>query len=532
MYPYQPLRGSSRALMPNSRPAGPVDQSDVATLTVRVRSRGNVADLENMVHEQSTKRLGDRIYLTRAELVDRFGARPEDLDAVEAVAQEHDLIVTRRDRARRAVTLRGRLKNLLEAFPADVRIYHHASGPYRGRRGEIKMPQHLDGIVTGIFGYDTRPRHRSPHRLVGRASAAASRSNGVVATEFARRYKFPTEFQGTELDGSGQTIAVVELGGGFRKSDLSVFCKEAGLPVPSVTSVSVDGASNDPTTAASDDGEVMLDLEVACAVAPGARLVVYFAPNNGDQGFIHAFGAAIHDSERRPDVISVSWGGPEHSSDQQGLAAFHELFAEAAALGITICAASGDHGTADDTIDRWDGKIHVDHPACDDLILGCGGTQIENGVDVAWNDGTNLADGGWASGGGISTIFDVPPYQAGSSLPISLDTGKGGRGVPDISMSATNYLTRVDGMEGMSGGTSAVAPLMAGLVARLNQAKKKNVGFLNPFLYANAGKGAVDDVSIGSNAIAGSVQGYSAAIGWDACTGLGTPNGEAILRNL
>ena len=104
--------------------------------------------------------------------------------------------------------------------------------------------------------------------------------------------------------------------------------------------------------------------------------------------------------------------------------------------------------------------------------------------------------------------------------------------MPDIAMSATDYFTRVHGTEGASGGTSAVAPLMASLIALLNQAKKKNVGFLNPFLYENAAKGAVKDITVGTNGIKSTVKGYKAQPGWDACTGLGTPDGTKILNAL
>jgi kumamolisin len=129
-------------------------------------------------------------------------------------------------------------------------------------------------------------------------------------------------------------------------------------------------------------------------------------------------------------------------------------------------------------------------------------------------------------------VFDaVPAYQAHANLPVSIDNEKVGRGVPDIAMSATNYFTRVDNSEGASGGTSAVAPLMAALVALLNQAKKKNVGFLNPFLYANAAT-VMHDVTSGTNAIRNTLKGYDARPGWDACTGLGTPDGTTILNNL
>ncbi len=318
--------------------------------------------------------------------------------------------------------------------------------------------------------------------------------------------------------------------------DLQVFFKEIGVDLPQVSSVSVDHAGNSPSTVDSD-GEVVLDIEVAGAVAQKAKLVVYFAPNNGDQGFLHAISAAIHDTQRKPSVISISWGGPEMSNDTQGIRAFHSLFVQAAAAGITICVASGDHGTADQDFQQWDGVIHIDHPSSDDLVLSCGGTQITDSRDVVWNDGTAFGPGqpgggGWASGGGISTLLPVPAYQTGANLRSSLVTGKTGRGVPDIAMSAVNYFTRVDGAEGPSGGTSAVAPLMAALVARLNQAKKKNAGFLNPFLYGAVAKGVVRDVTEGTNAIKNTINGYDAGPGWDACTGLGTPDGTVILNNL
>jgi kumamolisin len=263
---------------------------------------------------------------------------------------------------------------------------------------------------------------------------------------------------------------------------------------------------------------------------------VYFAPNT-DKGFLDAISAAVHDAERRPSVISISWGSSESASDQQGVDAYHEVFAAAAAMGITVCAASGDHGVADQDSAHWDHQIHVDHPACDDLVLGCGGTQIDKGKDVVWNDGTPFdvtrpGGGGWASGGGISTLFAVPPYQTEANHTDSIVTGKPGRGVPDVAMSATNYFTRVDHMEGPSGGTSAVAPLMAALVARLNQAKESRVGFMNPFLYAHVGKGVTKDVTVGTNGIKNTVKGYDAGAGWDPCTGLGTPDGGTILQLL
>lgn len=533
---YAPLPGSERTLLPNSRPAGSIDPLQMASLTIRVRAAGPAKALEKTVQDVYAEPIEKRRYLTRAELADRHGALPEDLDAIEAFVTKHNLVVAHRDQAGRALIVTGRLGDLLNAFHANVHMYSHASGAYRGRQGEILIPRQFDGIITGIFGFDTRPKHRRPlaQRSVGLSGPGGA--NGVAATDFAKRYEFPTAFDGHKLDGSGQCIAIIELGGGFSHSDLQIFFHEIDGPLPAVAAVSVDHVHNKPSDPSGADGEVMLDIEVAGAVAPKARFAVYFGPNQGN-GFFDAVNAAVHDDQRKPSVVSISWGGPEDSIEPQAVTAFHELFMEAAALGVTICVAAGDHGVADLDGAHWDGHIHVDHPACDDYVLACGGTQIDaKGDDVVWNDGTPFNTspngGGWSGGGGISTVIPVPAYQQGVALPKSLSTGKPGRGVPDIAMSATNYFTRVQGQEGASGGTSAVAPLMASLVALLNQAGGKNVGFLNPFLYAHASAGLFRDVTQGDNGIRNTVGGYSAGPGWDACTGLGTPRGAAFLSAL
>jgi kumamolisin len=546
MNAYIALPGSRRNLLPHSRSAGPVDLSTPASLTVHVRSVGDLEALKKEVYSESLKPLKDRTYLSREDYDRQYGASVEDLNLVEKFAQKHNLFVAGRHAGSRSIVLKGKLGNLLDAFPTDLHMYHHSSGTYRGRRGEIHIPKELDGVLTGVFGFDTRPKHRAPHLHKSMAQREDPQIEGMTPVDFAKRYGFPEKFNGVKLDGSGQTIAIIELGGGYRSSDLNAYFQKVGVSAPSVVSVAIDNAGNDPSTQDSADGEVMMDIEIAGAVAPNARIVVYFAPGQGDQGFLDAISAAIFDKERKPGVISISWGIPEDDLDDQALDSYHELFLAAARIGITVCVATGDHGVACLSADQWDGKIHVSHPSSDDLVLACGGTQIdERDREVVWNDGTPFdkmvrGGDGWASTGGISPYFRVPLYQQGLKLPQSLAvasdwTGpedKSGRGLPDIAMSATNYFTRVDGLETTAGGTSAVAPLMSALVALLNQAKQKNVGFLNPFLYANADKDIFQDVAEGNNGIAGTVEGYSSKTGWDACTGLGVPRGTSILNRL
>jgi kumamolisin len=147
--------------------------------------------------------------------------------------------------------------------------------------------------------------------------------------------------------------------------------------------------------------------------------------------------------------------------------------------------------------------------------------------EVVWNDGT---DGG-ATGGGVSDHFPLPNYQESAGVPPSANAGgRVGRGLPDVAADAdpaTGYTVRIDGQNTVVGGTSAVAPLWAGLIALLNQALGKPVGFLNPTLYAlSSSSGVFRDITSGNNGA------YSAGRGWDACSGLGVADGTKLLTAL
>ena len=326
-------------------------------------------------------------------------------------------------------------------------------------------------------------------------------------------------------DGSGQTIGIIELGGGFVDADLDTYFKSIGVPRPSVTAVQVDGGSNTPAgNPNSADGEVMLDIEVAGAVASGAKLVVYFTPNT-DAGFLDAITTAIHDSENNPSVISISWGSAEVNWTQQATASFDDAFQAAAALGVTICVASGDNGSADGVAPSGTRTAHVDFPASSPHALACGGTQLTASGTAITDEVVWQGD----SGGGVSDVFGLPDYQSNAHVPASANgDGRIGRGVPDVAGDAdpnTGYQVRVDGTDTVIGGTSAVAPLWAGLIALLNEQLGQRVGFLNPILYGHL-SGDCNDITSGSNGA------YQAGPGWDPCTGLGSPNGGALLKGL
>jgi kumamolisin len=355
---------------------------------------------------------------------------------------------------------------------------------------------------------------------------------GFTPPQLARLYEFP------HGDGAGECIGIIELGGGFRVADIRKYFLDLGLPPPLLHTVRVDGARNRPSTVDSADSEVLLDIEVAAGIAPRARIAVYFAPNT-EKGFLDAITTAIHDTYNKPSVISISWGNPEKSWSRQAMTSYDQAFQTAAALGVTVCCASGDAGSGDENPDQLatlgtapDGRAHVDFPASSPSVLGCGGTRlIASGAGIAsettWGEDPLRS----ATGGGVSDFFAVPAYQASTAIPPSVNVGgRHGRGVPDVAGVAdpgTGYRIRVDGEEFVMGGTSAVAPLWAGLVALLNQQIGHPVGFLNPLLYgALSASGCLRDVTQGGNG------GYSAGKGWDPCTGWGSPNGVKLLQAL
>jgi kumamolisin len=467
------------------------------------------------------------------ELHAKHGADAADMAQVERFALRFDLHVLSSDLGRRRLVLRGTGAQFNGAFGVEIVEWTEGGRLCRSCREAVKIPTELQGVVQGIFGFDNRPVAKS--HLRRKPVPKTPTFAGYTGNQVASFYNFPTG-----VDGTGETIGIIELGGGFKAADIATYFQEIGVPAPSVTAVPVDGGTNAPTTPDSADGEVLLDIEVAGAVAPGAKIVVYFAAGATDQDFLNAISAAVHDSVNNPSVISISWGGPESASDASFQTQFDEILQSAAALGITVTVASGDSGAADEPPTSWDGKVHVDFPASSPHALGCGGTAIQVSgsaitAESIWNeDVTSRTDTSFgASGGGISEVFPVPSFQAGLKLPPNASTGGTGRGVPDVAGDGdpeTGYRVRVDGQEFPVGGTSAVAPLWAALVALLNQKLGKRVGFLNSLLYAHPE--CLVPVTVGGNQVGPNHIGYVAGPGWNACAGLGRPDGAKILAML
>ena len=435
-----------------------------------------------------------RPHLTRDQLARQYGADPDDVAAVQRLLADAGVRVSSVDPVSRLLRVHG---------PADV----------------LRGLAH-DALVA-VLGLDPRPVAEPRHRVARPEAVSVS----YTPLQLATAYDMP------DADGAGQTIAIIELGGGFGPADLDAYFGGLGLTPPSVTAVSVDGAANvagqDPSGA---DGEVLLDIEVAGAIAPAATLLVYFAPNT-DAGFLDAVAQAAH-ATPTPTAMSISWGQSEDQWSAQAREAMDAAFADAGLLGVTIFAAAGDSGSSDS---QPQGAPHCDFPASSPHVLGCGGTALHLAPDgtiadeVVWNDG----GAGGSTGGGVSDAFPLPDWQANAGVPPRTGSGAAGRGVPDVAAVAdpqTGYQVFVDGQPLVIGGTSAVAPLWAGLTARLAQLLGRPLGHLAPTLYATAAPdvaaGGLRDITSGSNGA------YSAAAGWDPCTGLGVPSGADLLARL
>lgn len=549
---YIALPGSERAPAPGAYLVGPVDPSETVSVTIRLRQRPGAGNPQDAVDALGMTPPSQRTYMTPEEFAARYGADPADVEKIAEFAREHHLSVESTDLGQRTITLTGPASAMMSAFRVELMQYNSPQGTYRGRIGPVQIPRDLHPIIEGVFGLDNR-RQARPHVIMPARAAqlraitglGADTEHAAHATRVATRtsflppqvgefYNFPPQ-----VTGAGQTIGIIEFGGGYSDRDLETYFQAINLPMPKISTVTVDGQQNEPGKDPDADGEVLLDIQVASALAPGAEIVVYFAPFT-DKGWIDIISAAVHDTRHRPSVLSISWGYSEGHDiwTQQTIKNVNQAFQAAALMGMTICCASGDDGSEDQITD---GHAHVDFPASSPYVLACGGTTLEvsgNKLvrETVWNNGPQ-AHGGGATGGGISALNAMPAWQHGI-VPPSVNPGHHtGRGVPDVASNAdgnSGYTILVDGQEldGV-GGTSAAAPLWAALIARANQHLGKPVGYLTPLLYTHLGAaGVLNDITEGNNDPTGRVGGYHAASGWDACTGWGSPHGAHLIEAL
>lgn len=501
------VSGSECPAMPGAHSIGPTDPHQLIEISIYLRHRQPLPGIDNI-----------RTSLEPGTFASRFGADPAHIDLIRQFAQEHRLhVLDRGDEIhRRMVTVAGTAGVLEEAFGVELNEYQFENGTFRGHEGPVQIPEEIASAVQGVFGLDNRPqsqphfRYRSRHstRFGNRASNLSTTPNQI-----AKLYEFPSD-----ATGEGQRIGIIELGGGFRPADIHDYFQRMQIAEPNVKVISVDHAQNRPSSPESADAVVATDIELAGAVAPGAEMVVYFAPNTA-RGCVNAMSRAVHDELNCPTVIFCSWGSAERNWTRQAMETIDQMAQEAALLGITVVAAAGGNGSSGGT---HDGRDHTDFPASSPYVLACGATRLmsaDNVVrEVAWNDGPQ----GGSTGGGYSEVFERPAWQSN----VNMQTG---RGVPDLALNGapeTGYDILVDGEWEVIGGTSAVVPMCAGLTVLLNNKLNTRLGCFSPLLYAANPATCFRTVDAGANAA------FTASKGWNPVTGLGSPIGVDLQQAL
>ena len=371
------LPGSERSARSGSRVVGAPDPNEHIRISVLLRPRKTLQNPAS-AKEMTATSPHQRKYMTREQFAADYGANPGDIAKIEAFAHQHNLTIVEASAPRRTVVFSGTIAALSAAFGVSLANYEHPDGAFRGRTGPIYIPADLAGIVQGVFGFDNRPQAR-PHFRTHKPKQPKhpTQPTSYTPLQVAQLYNFPTG-----VNGAGECIGILEFGGGYTTSDLNTYFQQLGISAPSVTAMSVDGVTNRPAPGKdSPDTEVMLDIEVSGAVAPGASIVVYFSTFT-EQGWVDAITTAVHDSVHKPSVISISWGFAEGQSiwSTQAITAVNEAFQAAATMGVTVCCAAGDDGSRDQVDD---GLAHCDFPASSAFVLACGGTTLHS-------SGTNI----------------------------------------------------------------------------------------------------------------------------------------------
>jgi kumamolisin len=576
---WSPIAGSAVRHLAGVERAAAVDARKHLRVTVVLRPRNELAHRAATALPPS-RRAHHALHpaalhaLTRTELADLYDPGEDRFELVRAFARAHDLKVVEVSRARHDVVLEGSVRALNRAFGVTLHHFSHEHGRYRAYEGSIQVPQELADVVEGILGLDDVPVHR-PRTGAGVARLA------LTPAQLANHYGFPA------VDASAQRIALVQFSGGFHNDDLKAYADLMGLRLPVITEVPVEGADghsgqNAPLSpdrtraiaAAWKEGtsftelhtkfgadlatfmatmEVTMDLQLAVALGGGAAVDVYFAPQGKDgwrRVLYAAIGEPVGSTDAKhppvPTVLSVSWGDSESAFGPMALRVVNDTLVAVERKGVLVCCSSGDRGASNEfpSPSGSNGSaVNVNFPASSPVVLACGGTSL-----LPAHGASDLEERAWretmlglpmASGGGMSGFFARPAHQSAiDATPLpgtwradGTAPGFVGRWVPDVAANASfesGAAVVVGGEELSAGGTSAATPLCAALLTRVSAAVGHSLAGLAPWLY-EGGRTTCTDITKGTDDVsAGPASFYRAASGWDACTGLGAPNGRLL----
>lgn len=565
---------SVRSVLPGNRhplalavnDAGPVDDAlrlDRLILVLRTDSR-QASALDALLADRDNP--GSPRFRQRMEPMDfqrNFGVAQGDIDAVTAWLQAHGFTVDEIPVGGRSIVFSGTVAQVRAAFRTPMRFYRHGGERHIANAGDPEIPAALAPVVAGVVSlHDFHSRPLNVHQAVGPEYSNGS-THYLAPGDFATIYNLKPLYA-RSIDGSGRSIAIlgrsnVVLG------DIQQFRSAMNLQANPLVVV-VNGS--DPGLVSGDQGESDLDLEWAGAVAPGATVKFITSKTTGTTDGID-LSAQYAVSNNVADVISLSYGQCEASMGTAAVTHFHNLWQQAVAQGMTVVVSSGDSGAAGCDSASASAATHgrgVNGLCSSPYSVCVGGTQFadtaspgtywsaaNNGdlssalsyiPEVVWNEsGSNGGSGLWASGGGASSRFSKPSWQAISGVPAD-----GKRDVPDVSLTAAThdgYLVYSSDNASQTqtlyafGGTSASAPAFAGILALAGQAVGYRLGSANPTLYglairqAAGGNGYFHTITAGNNSVPG-VTGYAASTGspyYNLATGLGSVDGNVLVSH-
>jgi subtilase family serine protease len=441
-------------------------------------------------------------YVTPDQFAARFGPTAATVSQLTSYLSSQGLKVTNIAKGNLVVDASGTAAQVEKAFGTRLSTYKQGSKSYYANDAEPSLPSGIAASVVSVAGLDD---FTSLTHSAVTPSAVSPRAANFTPAKIRSGYNLTSLISAGEK-GTGEKVGLVEFDD-YVQSYITTYDNKYSLGVSSTpTRVQVDGGSG---AIGSGEVEVELDIEVVQAIAPGAAVAVYEAPNT-DQGEEDLYSAMV--SADVP-VISCSWGASELDRTSANITADDTVLKQAAAQGESFYAASGDSGSADAS----SGATAVDYPAADPDVSGVGGTNLTETSAGAWKSET-----AWSgSGGGVSVDFTKPSYQSAVSGTM--------RSVPDVSTDGgpnSPWYIYTEGSWTQVWGTSAAAPSWAAFTAIYDQDAaglgKAALGFANPTFYSiGAGSNyssAFHDIKSGSNGA------YSAGTGYDQVSGWGSYN--------
>ncbi len=453
-----------------------------------------------------------RQFLTPQEFTHLYGPSPATVARVKAYLRAQGFTVTGVSRNLMFVRATASTAVVERAFSVSIDDYVHNNVRFYAASSDPRLPSSVAPYVQAVLGLNDAPLFR-PMLVPNRRVSAQSTPSGYSPQQIATAYDWPS-ITNTQ-NGSGVIIAnATAESSNLSTSDLDTFWNTYGLPTHTVNVINVGGSGG------STGGtiETTIDEERSGAMAPGATLDVYDAASATDSDFTSTYNTIVNDNTAQ--VMTTSWGEPESDASSSTLTSDDNIFKQAAAQGISVFAAAGDNGSSDGTSN----SDTADYPASDPYVVACGGTTL-----TLNSNNTIASEIAWSStGGAVSAVFSEPSWQVGNGVPQN-----GYRNTSDIAMDAdpnTGYSVYEGGSWSVYGGTSFVAPQMAGLIAVKDSETGTRLGQTNSLLYndANTSNYASDfnDITSGSNGA------FSAGPGWDHPTGWGSPQATNLIAHL